>query len=216
MPALGGLFAGGMPTLKKSTGISTGRVDTPDEVPDVRRESTDWFGRLASHSPAEEYATAVPMSSVAATANAVHHALPEPSQDLTQPTTSPASLSKVENSVEDKVDFDNGYRAKSLWPYSAGAPDQLSFVADEYLRAYPSKESGNTDWVYGILEKDGALKGWFPKAYVQQVEGNFFRYGHNVFLSIQPFLCIIYNPVHSSILSREISGTSFICLYGSE
>ncbi|KAF8930650.1 actin organization and endocytosis protein [Haplosporangium gracile] len=184
MPVLGGLFAGGMPTLKKSTGINTGRVDTSAEVPDIRRESTDWFGRLASHSPAEENTTgttAVLMSSIqelpsapyAAIANTARHAHSGPSQDPTQATTSSASLAKVEDSAEDKIDFDNGYRAKSLWAYSAGAPDQLSFVADEYLHAYPSKESGNTDWMYGISEKNSILKGWFPKAYVQQVEEKF-------------------------------------------
>src|SRR5690554_3177303 len=53
MPGLGGLFVNGMPTLKKSTGIATGRMDPPAEEHDSRRESTDWFGRLASHPVAE-------------------------------------------------------------------------------------------------------------------------------------------------------------------
>lgn len=185
-PALGGLFAGGMPTLKKSAGISTGRDDTSSEVHNSRRESTDWFGRLASHSPSDENAsgtTAVSMPSIqeipslstaASSVSIVEsHNLSASSQDSIQPTTSSASLVFAENSVEDKIDFDHGYRAKSLWAYSAGAADQLSFMADEYLLTYPSKEAGNTHWVYGVSEKDSALKGWFPKDYVQQVEGNF-------------------------------------------
>lgn len=165
MPALGGLFAGGMPTLKKSAGIATGRVD--EEVHDSRRESTDWFGRLASH-PAEEPTVAptpiavptpvVPISVVAPVTVPVQAVIvPEPTL--------------VKESIEDKVDFANGNRAKALWTYSAMAPDQASFEANDYLRTYPSKEAGNVDWVYGVSETNESLKGWLPKAYIQQVPG---------------------------------------------
>lgn len=230
MPALGGLFAGGMPTLKKSAGISTGRDETSSELHDSRRESTDWFGRLASHSPAEENASgtaAVSMPAIQELASvspavssafiADHHTLSTPSKDSIHSTTSPASLANAENSVDDKVDFDRGYRAKSLWAYSAGAADQLSFMADEYLLTYPSKESSNTDWVYGVSEKNSALKGWFPKDYVQQVEGNFLS------MTSPLFACPAIRLLHfltwyiSSLMSsRKIQGTSFIRIYCSE
>ncbi|KAG0211949.1 actin organization and endocytosis protein, partial [Mortierella sp. NVP41] len=183
MPALGGLFAGGMPTLKKSTGISTGRVDTHEAVHASRRESTDWFGRLASHSPTEDNMSAtatVTMPAIqelphaSSTAAVSDRVAPQtPSQESIQPAAISASPSKAEDSIDDKADFDQGYRAKSLWSYSARAPDQLTFEAEEYLCTYPSKEAGNTDWVYGVLEKDNAAKGWFPKAYVQQVSEKF-------------------------------------------
>ncbi|KAF9125270.1 actin organization and endocytosis protein [Mortierella sp. 14UC] len=184
MPALGGLFAGGMPTLKKSIGITTGRVGVSTEVHDSRRESTDWFGRLASHPPTEASSgegTPVTMpliqdpattsSVVAATSDLYHPS--SPSQVSIQSKSNSAPSSQAEDSVEGKVDFDRGYRAKSLWAYSAGAPEELSFLADEYLRTFPSKEAGNTDWVYGISERSDSKKGWFPKTYVQQVEEKF-------------------------------------------
>jgi hypothetical protein len=182
MPALGGLFAGGMPTLKKSTGITTGRVDMSTELNDSRRESTDWFGRLASHPPTEENSSegvpvTVPLiqdlsstSSEAAVIPSPHDPLP---QDSIHSKTSSTTNSQAEASAESKVDFDHGYRAKSLWAFTASAPDQLSFLADEYLRTFPSKEVENTDWMYGISEKNNSQKGWFPKTYIQQVEGNY-------------------------------------------
>ncbi|KAF9205502.1 actin organization and endocytosis protein [Haplosporangium sp. Z 27] len=164
MPGLGGLFAGGMPTLKKSSGIDTGRDSSADDH-DSRRESTDWFGRLASHAPSEATATSFPaVAPVLATSST-------PSQAQAQHDPEPAI--KVEESIESKVDFSSEYRAKALWSYSAMAPDQLSFGSNDYLRAYPSKEDGNVDWVYGILERDGQIKGWLPKAYIQQVPEKF-------------------------------------------
>ncbi|KAF9920531.1 actin organization and endocytosis protein [Linnemannia zychae] len=178
MPGLGGLFAGGMPTLKKSTGISTGRVDTPAEVHDSRRESTDWFGRLASHTPAESNSPAVilpsiqePSRDVAATTSDFHS---QPaSHNSAQHASTSITSSNSEESIEDKVDFDRGYRAKSLWAFSAGAPGQLNLAAEEYLRAYPPKDPGMADWLYGVLENNLTTKGWFPKAYVQQIEEKF-------------------------------------------
>ncbi|KAG0279469.1 actin organization and endocytosis protein [Linnemannia exigua] len=181
MPALGGLFAGGMPTLKKSTGVTTGRVDVSTELNDSRRESTDWFGRLASHPSTEDNSDApvttplshLPSTSPVSTAISDHRHSSLPSEDSIQLTTNSDPPLQADDSVESKVNFDQGYRAKSLWAYSAAAPDQLSFSADEYLRTFPSKDVGNTDWVYGISETSNAQKGWFPKTYVQQVEEKF-------------------------------------------
>ncbi|KAG0347724.1 actin organization and endocytosis protein [Podila minutissima] len=177
MPALGGLFAGGMPTLKKSAGIATGRVD--EEVHDSRRESTDWFGRLASH-PAEE-PTVAPTPIAVPTPVVPTPVVPTPVVPISvvAPVTVPVQAvivpepTLVKESIEDKVDFANGNRAKALWTYSAMAPDQASFEANDYLRTYPSKEAGNVDWVYGVSETNESLKGWLPKAYIQQVPEKF-------------------------------------------
>ncbi|KAF9351243.1 actin organization and endocytosis protein [Mortierella sp. AD094] len=166
MPGLGGLFAGGIPTLKKSSGIATGRVDSSVEDHDSRRESTDWFGQLASHAPTDTILAspgAVPASVLSAD-NTRSQVQDQHHSELT---------AKVEESIESKIDFSSGYRAKALWSYSAMAPDQLSFESNDYLRAYPSKETGNVDWVYGISEKDEQVKGWLPKAYIQQVPEKF-------------------------------------------
>lgn len=165
MPALGGLFAGGMPTLKKSTGIATGRVD--EDAHDSRRESTDWFGRLASHPAAEEPTPVAPTPVIIPTPVVVTPVVQVPVQVVIAPEPAPAKT----DSIEDKVDFANGYRAKALWTYSAMAPDQASFEASDYLRTYPSKEADNVDWVYGVSEANESLKGWLPKAYIQQVPG---------------------------------------------
>ena len=178
MPALGGLFAGGMPTLKKSAGVATGRMDAAADAYDSRRESTDWFGRLASHPPAEN-SVPTPSSAFASDLAAVpvvaQAAEPMPQVDAPLPQAqqlaSVAAVKVEEESLESRVDFANGYRAKALWSYNAVAPDQVSLEADDFLRTYPSKEAGNVDWVYGVSEKDEAIKGWLPKAYVQQVDG---------------------------------------------
>ena len=172
MPALGGLFAGGMPTLKKSTGISTGRVELSEGDRDSRRESTDWFGHLASHAPVMETPqttfTSPPMSLAAVAEEPVTDL---PKADNVQASMATTPMPPKEESIDSKVDFANGYRAKALWDYGALAPDQVSFAANDYLLTYPSKEVGNVDWVYGVSEKDENAKGWFPKAYIQQVPG---------------------------------------------
>lgn len=172
MPALGGLFAGGMPTLKKSTGISTGRVDLSEDDRDSRRESTDWFGRLASHPPTEDTSqTAFSLAPVTLAAIPEAPAVVIPTMDSVQTPLTMLPTPPKEASIESKVDFANGYRTKALWDYSALAPDQISFVANDYLLTYPSKEAGNVDWVYGVSERDESTKGWLPKAYVQHVPG---------------------------------------------
>ncbi|KAG0251026.1 Intersectin 1 (SH3 domain protein) [Mortierella polycephala] len=185
MPALGGLFANGMPTLKKSTGIATGRMDPPAEEHDSRRESTDWFGRLASHPVAEVPAPAatpasvpdpvtvapeIPAASIPAPSSINQQEITNQVQSEQMPAATPV---KVDDSIESKVDFENGYRAKALWSYSAMAPDQISFEANDYLRTYPPKDAGNVDWVYGVAEKDEGVKGWLPKAYIEQVPEKF-------------------------------------------
>ncbi|KAG0052999.1 actin organization and endocytosis protein [Gryganskiella cystojenkinii] len=174
MPALGGLFAGGMPTLKKSTGVSTGRVDASEDDRDSRRESTDWFGRLASHAPAEETShTGLASAPKALTTLPEAPATVVPNNDNVQAQPAILPVPPKEESIENKVDFANGYRAKALWDYSALAPDQVSFAANDFLVTYPSKEAGNVEWVYGVSERDENTKGWFPKAYIQQVPDKF-------------------------------------------
>lgn len=181
LPGLGGLFAGGMPTLKKSSGIATGALDNASED-HSRRESTDWFGRLASNTPVE---TAISQSEP--TMSSAPLVIPEvnpsstaaippiQSQETThaQSYTPVDALEKSKDPIESKVDFSNGHRAKALWSYSAMAPDQINFEAGSYLQVYPSKEADNVDWVYGELEQDGLVKGWLPKAYTEQVSGKF-------------------------------------------
>ncbi|KAF9965835.1 hypothetical protein BGZ70_003982, partial [Mortierella alpina] len=178
MPALGGLFAGGMPTLKKSPSVATGRLDAAADAYDSRRESTDWFGRLASHAPAENpppttssaFISDIPVVPAATQAAQSIPRSEEPLPQAQQQQEPEAPIKVAEESLDDKVDFANGYRAKALWNYSAVAPDQVSLEADDFLRTFPSKEAGNVDWVYGVSEKDESIKGWLPKAYVQQVD----------------------------------------------
>jgi hypothetical protein len=179
LPGLGGLFADGMPTLKKSSDVAT-NVNSTSEDNNSRRESTDWFGRLASNTPVE-----TPASQPEPTISSVTDVTPEstypntatilpPSSQATSQAQSPADLvEKVKNPIESKVDFSNGYRAKALWSYSAVDMEHVSFDAGSYMRVYPSKEAGNVDWVYGELEQDEQLKGWLPKAYTEQICGKF-------------------------------------------
>ncbi|KAI7822338.1 hypothetical protein BC939DRAFT_453853 [Gamsiella multidivaricata] len=179
MPSLGGLFAGGMPTLKKLVGIATGRADTPAEDHDSRRESTDWFGRLASHPPAEasEPQTSEPQTSEPEALPLAAVAQSPAAQEMAQPAAavvaSQQPAAKADDSIENKVDFSSGRRAKALWNYSAMAPDQINLDANDYLLIYPSKEADNVDWVYGVAEKDDKVKGWLPKAYIQEVAEKF-------------------------------------------
>ncbi|KAF9984357.1 actin organization and endocytosis protein [Modicella reniformis] len=159
-PGLGGLFAGGMPILKKTSGVPTTLLDGPSEE-HSRRESADWFGRLASSAPVEvstSQAESATSSMTQFTSESNIPSMPIPLQ---------------EDSIESKVDFSKGHRAKALWSYSAIAPDQVSFEAGSYMRIYPSKEADNVDWLYGELELDEEIKGWLPKAYTEQVSEKF-------------------------------------------
>ncbi|KAI1290690.1 actin organization and endocytosis protein, partial [Mortierella claussenii] len=175
MPNLGGLFAGGMPTLKKSPGVATGKVDSESGEYDSRRESTDWFGRLASNAPADTVydvstSSATPSSEAPAIAAITPSVQDTPAQD--QPPSATAQANAGDNSIESKVDFANGYRVRTLWSYKAMTSDQISIDANEYLRAFPFKDTDNVDWVYGVSEKD-ETKGWLPKTYIQQVPEKF-------------------------------------------
>ncbi|KAF9585512.1 Intersectin 1 (SH3 domain protein) [Lunasporangiospora selenospora] len=175
MPGLGGMFANGMPTLKKSSGIPTGREEPKSFAidHDSRRESTDWFGRLASHAPNDPVAlpAPVPAPEVAPVATAAVVSSPETSALSVTATGAPST--SAEEPIEAKVDFSSGYRAKALWSYSAVAPEQISFEANDYIKVFQPKDSSNVDWVYGVTENDENAKGWLPKTYIQQIADTF-------------------------------------------
>jgi hypothetical protein len=141
---------------------------------DSRRESTDWFGRLASNTPVETPAlqpepTISSATDVIPESSYPNTVLPTSSQAIPQAQSPVDLVEKAKEPIESKVDFSNGYRAKALWSYSAVDMDHVSFDAGSYMRVYPSKEADNVDWVYGELEQDEQLKGWLPKAYTEQI-----------------------------------------------
>ncbi|CEP12393.1 hypothetical protein [Parasitella parasitica] len=73
--------------------------------------------------------------------------------------------------VEDEVNFSIIYRVKTLYEYQGIREDDLSFSANETLKAHPSKDRGS-DWWYGTSLATNAV-GFFPRTYVEVVEEAF-------------------------------------------
>ncbi|KAL0136070.1 hypothetical protein V8B55DRAFT_1552696 [Mucor lusitanicus] len=73
--------------------------------------------------------------------------------------------------VEDEVNFSIIYRVKTLYEYQGMREDDLSFSANETLKAHPSKDKGS-DWWYGTSLATNAV-GFFPRTYVEVVEEAF-------------------------------------------
>lgn len=60
------------------------------------------------------------------------------------------------------------YRVNTLYEYQGMREDDLSFSANETLKAHPSKDKGS-DWWYGTSLATNAV-GFFPRTYVEVVE----------------------------------------------
>ncbi|CAO3630800.1 unnamed protein product [Mucor fragilis] len=73
--------------------------------------------------------------------------------------------------VEDEVNFSIIYRVNTLYEYQGMREDDLSFSANETLKAHPSKDKGS-DWWYGTSLATNAV-GFFPRTYVEVVEEAF-------------------------------------------
>ncbi|KAG2195516.1 hypothetical protein INT47_002712 [Mucor saturninus] len=73
--------------------------------------------------------------------------------------------------VEDEVNFTIIYRVKTLYEYQGVREDDLSFSANETLKAYPSKDKGS-DWWYGTSLSTNQV-GFFPRTYVEVIEEAF-------------------------------------------
>ncbi|KAG2237303.1 hypothetical protein INT48_009036 [Thamnidium elegans] len=73
--------------------------------------------------------------------------------------------------VEDEVNFSIIYRVKTLYEYQGIREDDLSFSANETLKAHPSKDKGS-DWWYGTSLSTNQV-GFFPRTYVEVIEEAF-------------------------------------------
>lgn len=60
------------------------------------------------------------------------------------------------------------YRVKTLYEYQGVREDDLSFSANETLKAHPSKDKGS-DWWYGTSLSTNQV-GFFPRTYVEVIE----------------------------------------------
>ncbi|KAG0745074.1 hypothetical protein G6F23_004691 [Rhizopus arrhizus] len=73
--------------------------------------------------------------------------------------------------IEDEVNFNTIYRAKALYEYQGIREDDLSFSANEIIKAHPSKDKAS-DWWYGTSLSTNQI-GFFPRTYVEVVEEAF-------------------------------------------
>ncbi|KAF8626353.1 hypothetical protein AX15_005009 [Amanita polypyramis BW_CC] len=108
--------------------------------------SNSWVGVLPTTREEEEYEEKAPIPTV------------QVEQPNTQEDTN-SLLSDIDKSIE--------YRARTLYPFAADGPDELSFGENLVLVANPSKSGG--DWYYGTLLST-RKSGLFPKTFVQVIE----------------------------------------------
>ncbi|KAI9478903.1 MAG: hypothetical protein EXX96DRAFT_525777 [Benjaminiella poitrasii] len=73
--------------------------------------------------------------------------------------------------IEDEVDFSKVYRVVTLYEFQGIRVDDLSFSANETLKAHPSKDKAS-DWWYGTSILTNQV-GFFPRTYVEIVEEAF-------------------------------------------
>ncbi|KAI8985858.1 hypothetical protein BDB01DRAFT_786574 [Pilobolus umbonatus] len=91
-------------------------------------------------------------------------------EDTVQTNTT-AGTSGYGVDVEDEVNFSIIYRVKTLYEYQGIREDDLTFTANEILKAYPSKDT-NSDWWYGTSLTTNNM-GFFPRTYVEIIEKAF-------------------------------------------
>ncbi|KAI8975146.1 hypothetical protein BDF20DRAFT_822616 [Mycotypha africana] len=83
-------------------------------------------------------------------------------------TTTTAGTSGYGIDVEDEVNFSIIYRVVTLYEYQGIREDDLSFEANETIKAHPSKDKAS-DWWYGTSLVTNQV-GFFPRTYVEVVE----------------------------------------------
>lgn len=113
-----------------------------------KTESVDWYTGLAADQ------------------GAVHH-LPATIEEDEEAAEEASAMPETTVDLMDDIDKSTEFRVRSLYPYEAQRPDDLSFVENLIITAHPSKTGG--DWWYGTIVKDGK-SGFFPQTYVQMVE----------------------------------------------
>ncbi|KAI7900770.1 uncharacterized protein BX663DRAFT_516465 [Cokeromyces recurvatus] len=74
--------------------------------------------------------------------------------------------------IEDEVNFSKIYRVVTLYEFQGIREDDLSFSANETLKAHPSKDKAS-DWWYGTSILTNQV-GFFPRTYVEIVEEAFY------------------------------------------
>ncbi|KAI8890231.1 hypothetical protein K501DRAFT_206841 [Backusella circina FSU 941] len=88
-----------------------------------------------------------------------------------QSNTTTAGTSGYGVDVEDEVNFSIVYRVVTLYEYQGIREDDLSFNANETVKAHPSKDK-SSDWWYGTSLVTNQV-GFFPRTYVEVVEEAF-------------------------------------------
>ncbi|KAI7888806.1 uncharacterized protein EV154DRAFT_424999 [Mucor mucedo] len=99
--------------------------------------------------------------------DSMYYSSPASSLLATQNSTT-AGTSGYGIDVEDEVNFTIIYRVKTLYEYQGVREDDLSFSANETLKAHPSKDKGS-DWWYGTSLSTNQV-GFFPRTYVEVIE----------------------------------------------
>ncbi|KAI9247826.1 hypothetical protein BY458DRAFT_526897 [Sporodiniella umbellata] len=92
-------------------------------------------------------------------------------EDRTRLNSTTSGTSGYGIDIEDEVNFNTIYRAKSLYEYRGVREDDLSFNENEMIKAHPSKDKAS-DWWYGTSLSTNQV-GFFPRTYVEVIEKAF-------------------------------------------
>ncbi|CAO3665847.1 unnamed protein product [Rhizopus stolonifer] len=95
----------------------------------------------------------------------------EPINNKVHTTSTTAGTSGYGIDIEDEVNFNTIYRTKALYEYQGIREDDLSFFANEIIKAHPSKDKAS-DWWYGTSLLTNQV-GFFPRTYVEVIEEAF-------------------------------------------
>lgn len=159
---------------------------SPTKLKALRRESTEWFGQMASQQLRPDPLTA--FESVTES-HAEHDTNPKSEEsnkandgderiddyDLTkgQLWLLLIVLIMLNNLTDDM--FETEIRCSAIWAYNAQSDTDLSFAQDDIIFSYPLKSGEQPDWGYGQSELTG-LKGFFPANYIEPVKENAGKY----------------------------------------
>ncbi|KAI9288520.1 hypothetical protein BC943DRAFT_316756 [Umbelopsis sp. AD052] len=130
---------------------------SPAKLKALRRESTEWFGQMASQQLRQD---PVP---------AFESVTESPAENDTK-----AGHEESGNEVDERIidyDLTKEIRCTAIWGYDAQSNNDLSFAQDDIIISYPLKSGAEPDWGYGQSELTG-LKGFFPANYVEPVKDN--------------------------------------------
>ncbi|KAL5528859.1 hypothetical protein ACEPAG_4833 [Sanghuangporus baumii] len=127
-----------------------------------KRQSVDWYAGLAADQGS--------VSPLPATVEEEEEEPPRPvSIPAIQVEEAPAEAPATETSVDPMEDVDKSkeFRVRTLYPYEAQRPEDITFSENVVVIANPSKSGGA--WWYGVTVK-GGRSGFFPSTYVQELE----------------------------------------------